>query len=168
LFGGALLLVLAYIVLLTAGAIPAANRLGQSEIVLIIAVLVLNPMLISRISDFEFSPTRVRVKLEEVATKQVIQQADIDKLKFLMSHFLSEWELLHLRKLEEGGPFPYRVEGQFRDELRRLRSLKLIEMQTISGMPQEGDLRQLARITEEGKQYLAWWRTSDGRSARSQ
>ncbi len=45
-FGGILLLAAVYLVLVVAG-LPSGNRLGQTELILIVAVLVLNPVFIS-------------------------------------------------------------------------------------------------------------------------
>jgi hypothetical protein len=48
-------------------------------------------------------------------------------LRFLLQNFVSEYELMHLKKLASGEPFPFKKSDTFEKELRRLLSLGLIE-----------------------------------------
>jgi hypothetical protein len=77
---------------------------------------------------------------------------------FVLCSYLSDWEFKHLKKLAAGEPFLYRKRQRFIDELRRLRSLKLIEHQQpdhrIGSMKEQGDLREYFKITLQGIEYL--------------
>lgn len=101
---------------------------------------------------------RIKEEVGEVEEKQQIQQKELDALRLVMISLLSEWEFKHLKKLATGEPFPYRKRQRFADELRRLRSLSLIEHQqpgqTIYSMKEQGDLREYFKITPQGIEYL--------------
>ncbi len=109
---------------------------------------------ISGVGKFEF---------QEVQRKQEILQADVDALRFLVSGFVTDWELTHLTKLNGPEPFPYTWGGKdddrFIHELRRLRDLGLIDrdskLEGLRKLPIKGDdLKSFVHITDRGKTYL--------------
>jgi hypothetical protein len=158
---GAILLATTYLVLIALGRVPVENRLGQMEVILFIALLILNPSVVSRLASLNISSKGLSVQLNKVARKQALQQLDIDQLKFLITHYLSDDELRHLTKLDGTEPFVYEVQGHFVDELRHLRSLRLIESlpgKGLARLPGRGDLRHELSITKDGKRFLTWWR----------
>src|SRR5436305_13356618 len=64
-----------------------------------------------------------------LARRQARQEADIDVLALLVTHFLPYWEVEHLDKLLRRQPLVFDL-GQlkrFPDEVRHLRDLRLIE-----------------------------------------
>lgn len=92
------------------------------------------------------------------------QQTEIDAIKFLFAHFLSHWELHHLRALVNGDEFIVDV-GHFPDdlkrELRRLRELGLIEGNGPVGLAdmfndprKTKSLHEYFRATPRGKKYV--------------
>jgi hypothetical protein len=103
-----------------------------------------------------------KLKFRELKKQQQEQKHEIDSLKFLVGHFVTEEELKHLSKLSSDNPFPF-VNGPetsfFTTELRRLRSLGLISGHPNKGirslLKHGGDVKHHFYITDAGKQYLA-------------
>ena len=85
-------------------------------------------------------------------------QEDVSTLKFLVAHFLTDDELIHLRKLAGEAPFPFERLPSFEQELRHLRALRFIRPRTDKGIRAlfaEGkDVGDYFQITERGRQYL--------------
>jgi hypothetical protein len=139
-----------------------ANRFGTTEAIIFLAILLLNSSLIQRIGRFAISGKGVEFQVREVQEEQVRQRAEIKSLKFLVSYFVTEQELEHLQRLAGKIPAAYSNpddwhHGVFSTELRRLRSLGLIRMQSgkfIGAMPKVGDLSKYCRITDRGQEYL--------------
>ena len=102
-----------------------------------------------------------KVKFQRLKNEQEEQKNDIESLKFLISHFVTDDEYKHLRKLADNKDFPY-IRGPetsfFHRELHRLRSFGLIEGHHGKGirtlMNQGGDLKDHFRITDVGRKYL--------------
>ena len=102
-----------------------------------------------------------KFKFREIQKEQEKQKSEIESLKFLVGHFVTEQELLHLRKLASEHPFPF-VKGPetsfFEKELRRLRSFGLIKGLANKGIrslfEHGGDVKDHFYITEVGKRYL--------------
>ena len=102
-------------------------------------------------------------KVKEQKDEQERQKSEIDTLRFLISNFVTNAELIHLQKLTKDEPFIYEMAPYFELELRRLRSLGLItnfENKGIRSMPQNGNLKEYFTITESGKDYLKLRKTS--------
>jgi hypothetical protein len=127
--GAAIALAALYLVFITGGFIKPENRLGQMEVILFVAILVLNPSVISRLASLDVSSKGVNVTLNSVVRtqrtlsrsqaklsnvvsdvqKQQEQQAEqllaqvkrnIDDVKSLLPHFLPVYEIKHLVNLE--------------------------------------------------------------------
>ncbi|MCM3900409.1 MAG: hypothetical protein ND866_01770 [Pyrinomonadaceae bacterium] len=125
---------------------------------LILAVL---PWLSELIASAEF-PGGWKVQFRKVMARQDLQQRELATLKFLVSHFLTDAELNHLRRFESSAPFNFIRDGTtdaFKFELRRLRSMGLIRSRTgrnISSMLKQdkGDVKNDYELTQAGKDYL--------------
>ena len=102
-----------------------------------------------------------KVRFRELKSEQDKQKSDIDSLKFLVSHFVTDAEFRHLHKLAENHPFPFVLGPEtsfFEKELRRLRSFGLIAGHPGKGvrslMKDGGDVKDHFCITEVGRKYL--------------
>lgn len=102
-----------------------------------------------------------KVEFRELAAQQSKQQSDIDTLKFLVGHFVSDYELNHLRRLASAEPFTIKKDNSssfFENEMRRLRALGLIAGYPGKGIrslfQSDGDVKQHFYITENGREYL--------------
>jgi hypothetical protein len=102
-----------------------------------------------------------KLEFRRVETEQIRQRADIDALRFLVSGFVTEDELVHLRKIAIRAPFAF-VRGPettfFLDELRRLRALGLVANHRGKGIRRleadGGDVNTYFFITNRGREYL--------------
>jgi predicted nucleotide-binding protein with TIR-like domain len=106
-----------------------------------------------------FSETRTSTQIRAVQEEQARQGADLETiLRFLLQNFVSEYELVHLKKLASGEPFPFRRSDTFEKELRRLLSLGLIVRRPNKGIRSlfsaGDDVRNHLAITDRGKWYL--------------
>jgi hypothetical protein len=107
-----------------------------------------------------FSETRTSTQIRAVQEEQVRQGADLQTiLRFLLQNFVSEYELIHLKKLASGEPFPFTKSDTFEKELRRLLSLGLIARRSNKGIRSlftaGDDVRNHLEITDRGNWYLA-------------
>jgi hypothetical protein len=104
-----------------------------------------------------------RQKLEFMQKTQDQQQDEINTLKFLVSHFVTDDEFKHLKKLAAGEPFLFNTSSDtwpfLREELRRLRSFGLIKnfrdrgIRWMMGQGQ-GDVKDSFNIEKQGRDYL--------------
>jgi hypothetical protein len=99
-----------------------------------------------------------KLRFREVESEQERQRREIESLRFLVAHFLTEAEFTHLQKLAGDQPFHFMISTFFDAELRHLRALGLIE-----GLPDRGvrsmnrmggDVKEHFRITRRGLDYL--------------
>src|SRR2546426_4462080 len=105
----------------------------------------------------------VDVKTRDIKTKVEQQQSEINTLKFLVSHFVTDDELRHLKNLAASEPFPFTISSEtwpfFEKELRRLRSFGLINNYPDRGIRwmvqrKQGDVKDSFAITKTGRDYL--------------
>lgn len=158
---GVTLLGVGYLLAVAFGKI-GANRFGTTEAIIFVAILFLNSSLVQRIARFAISGKGVEFQVQEVQKEQARQKGDIRSLKFLLSYFVTDQELEHIQRLAGKRPPAYSNPDDwhhdvFSNELRRLRALGLIRMQSgkfIGGMPKKGDLSEHCRITDRGQEYL--------------
>jgi len=99
------------------------------------------------------------VKFRAVEREQARQREDLDTIiKFLMENFVTDYEMIHLRKLASGEPFPFTYSKSFEAELQRLMGLRLIDRQPGKGIRslfKEGDdVHNHLIITDRGREYL--------------
>ena len=111
------------------------------------------------IRTLRFSEARTSTQIRAVQEEQVRQGADLQTiLRFLLQNFVSGYELIHLKKLASGEPFPFQRSDTFEKELRRLLSLGLIERRPNKGIRSlfsaGDDVRNHLEITDRGKWYL--------------
>lgn len=109
-----------------------------------------------------------KVEFRALAAQQTKQQTDIDTLQFLVSHFVSDHELNHLRRLESDEPFMIKKDDSssfFENEMRRLRALGLVAGYPGKGIrslfKSDGNVKQHFHITENGREYLKLRRQVD-------
>jgi hypothetical protein len=106
-----------------------------------------------------FSQARTSNQIRIFQEEQVRQGADLQRMiLFLLQNFVSNYELIHLKKLESGEPFPFKNSDTFEKELRRLLSLGLIARRPNKGIRSlfsaGDDVRNHLEITDRGKWYL--------------
>ncbi|MBW4462135.1 MAG: hypothetical protein KME47_18115 [Nodosilinea sp. WJT8-NPBG4] len=84
------------------------------------------------------------------------EQTYVESLKFLLTSFVSEQELNHLKQLNtEGDSVPYESTTDLIMELKRLSTLNFIAAKShLDQLPKEGDLKHHIELTSKGKQYL--------------
>jgi len=104
-----------------------------------------------------FSETRASIQIRAVQEEQGCQAADLQTiLRFLLQNFISGYELIHLKKLASGEPFPFIRSDPFAQKRRKLLSLGLIPNKGIRSLFSAGDdVRNHLLITDRGKWYLA-------------
>jgi Predicted nucleotide-binding protein containing TIR-like domain len=105
--------------------------------------------------------TRVTAQIRAVQDEQERQRADIDGiLRFLLQSFVTQHELVHLRKIASGQAFPFVRSDAFEAELRRLVSLGLLQKRPNRGFRSLfhdlDDVQKHLVMTERGSSYLAY------------
>jgi hypothetical protein len=103
------------------------------------------------------SSSRTTAHIQAVEREQRRQKVEIDALSFVIAHFLPQFELEHLMKLQAGEKFPYSMHPGFERELRHLWELGFVQKNfdfKILGMQQDGNLSDYFSITEQGRMYL--------------
>ncbi len=115
---------------------------------------------------WELTFRRIQEEQVQQKTKIETQQSEIDTLKFLISHFLTEFELMHIENFVSSRPFLVRKDGttpNFISELQHLFALGFITrvsghgFRTLLAQLQSGqyvDVKAHFRITEIGEDYL--------------
>ena len=152
--------------LVTLGAISLAAvhmispGLRIDEITLALLIMAMVPWLAAFLHDLEL-PGGWKVKFREIKEEHEQTRQDVDRLKFVISHFVTDDELKHLQTLADGRPFPFRRDETwafFSAELRRLRALGLIAGHPNRGVrsleAQGGDVNDHFQITARGQEYL--------------
>jgi hypothetical protein len=128
--GGVILLVLlaSYAIAIIIGRVPADRRidtpaLGMIAVGCLIALLLLRPELLERITRLEALGWKV-----EMENRQQQQSAQLKDLELILPLLLPETERRHLTNLADQETAGYIGNHELRTELRRLRSIKLVEM----------------------------------------
>jgi hypothetical protein len=111
------------------------------------------------IRDLGFAPQKTARKVEAVIDEQNRMKETVERLSFVLAHFLPHYEFDHLGKLIHGGPFPYHMHPGFEKEIRHLWELRFIRKRKggdfkIAQLPKDGDLREWFEATDEGKTYF--------------
>jgi hypothetical protein len=100
----------------------------------------------------------ITVGLKGISAKVAKQQKEIDTLKFLLTGYVTEFELTHLRKLRNREPFPFNKGDTFCEELRRLWRHGLIRKLRpdwyVGQLPAAGNLSDFLEITDRGAIFL--------------
>src|SRR5712692_3382560 len=137
------------------GFIPDAITAG-------LLILALLPWLSPIIKSIEVTGLgKLELKVDEAKEKQALLQEEVDSLRFLVSGFVTEWELCHLTKLALEAPFDYQrgsgKDDRFINEIIRLRDFGLVAKRidySLYDIPPSGDLKQYVELTERGRTYL--------------
>jgi hypothetical protein len=133
------------------------HKFEPVDLALLVALLLFNSGFIQRVGKLVIGSKGLELELEKVQIEQKKQQVEISTLRFLITYYVTEKEIVHLRKLARREAFPYKKNSSFESELRRLRSLDFIRNlsgKTVGGMPTEGDVRDYFEITDKGNEYL--------------
>lgn len=159
-----------YVALAISGAIKPANRLTTSEFaVVLVAALVIGaawkPDLFDRLQKFDFAGIKVElseVKKGQIAVQKNQQQqlAVLEDVRLALRLLIAKNEQDHLINLFKHATNRYQVKGALRDEIRRLRAMRLVEMRgdkTVGGMPEKTmfDLAEYIQLTPDGLQYVS-------------
>jgi hypothetical protein len=150
------------VAVLAAGIAAFEDAIGITVSAAVLGLLTLAalPWLASLLQSAEL-PGGWKLEFRRLESEQQRQRADLDLLRFLISGFVTDAELMHLQKLAARAPFPF-VRGPetsyFLNELRRLRSLGLIENAPGKGVRvlerEGGDLGSYFSVTPRGREYL--------------
>ena len=153
-----LLLLAAYALAIILGRVPADRRidtpaLGIIVVGCLIALFLLRPELLERITRFEALGWKI-----EMENRQQQQDAQLKDLQLIIPLLLPPTERRHLINLADNKTADYKGNNDLRTELRRLRSIKLIEMQPEKNvsMMEDGsrfDLARYVRLTKLGEQW---------------
>jgi hypothetical protein len=154
------------IVSLAAGVAAAAHMVFPAFIPDAIAagliLLALVPWLSPIIKTIEVTGVgKLELQVQQVREKQAVLQQEVDALRFLLTGFVTDWELAHLKKLAEPTPFAYQrgsgKDDRFVNELIRLRDFGLISKRieySLWDIPLSGDLKEYVRLSDRGRAYL--------------
>ncbi|MFB2836422.1 hypothetical protein [Floridanema evergladense] len=171
-FYGVTLLGLLYLFSVSFGAIKK-DRLGQTEAVIFVTILLLNSEFIERLGKFKFGELSLELeqKVAEVKEKQTEIQ-DVQKqhsreieeiVNLLANSFLEKNEFWQLQRLAGEQPFNYKNKNTnvpFQNEIRRLRNLGFIERVgggnfSLNDLPDASpDLKFYVTVTDRGRKYL--------------
>lgn len=138
---------------------------GLDAIALGLVVVGLSPWIALIVKTLKFGG--IELSFQDVQTQVKRQGAEIEQLKFLISHFLPVWEIEHMRNLLGNKPFYMdldRLPAGFEGELRHLRYLRFIDnvvpgrgtTETLQGLPRKRDLREDFKVTDAGQRYLKY------------
>jgi hypothetical protein len=150
---------ISYLALVVSGTIQHENRLTAAEfgVVAVAAVAIaaaLKPGLFDRLQKFDFAG--IKFELGEVQKNQQEQQAVLEELRLALRLMIGKNEQAHLKNLLNNETDDYRVKGALRDEIRGLRTLRLLKMRgdkTVGGMPDnvKFNLADYVELTEDGR-----------------
>ena len=126
-----------------------------------LVILTLLPWFSEIISSAEL-PGGWKVEFRELRHQQELQADEINSIRYLVSHFTTAEELLHLRRLASGDPFPISaatVTADLKAQLRRLRAIGLIRSRagrSLSAALRQanGNLAADFEVTAAGQDYL--------------
>jgi hypothetical protein len=153
-------LTVAALALAVIAALEEVIGIKVSAAVLGLVTIAALPWLASLLQSAEL-PGGWKLEFRKLESEQQKQRADLDVLRFLISGFVTDAELIHLHKLASRAPFPF-VRGPetsyFLTELRRLRSLGLIASVPGKGVRmlerEGGDVGSYFAVTARGQDYL--------------
>lgn len=123
---------LLYIIGVLGGHIPESRKLTITDLAIIAVsalgvTVLLRPDSISRLKLLEMGGFKLEL-LERVKEQQKIQENRLEDIIFMLPLLLPETERKHLMNIEDKKTNDYQGNGALRAELRRLRSIGLIQM----------------------------------------
>ncbi len=131
-----------------------STTLGVIGIGAIIAFVMFRPEIVNRVTRLEIAGWKL-----EIENKQEKQDKQLKDIQLILPILLPETERKHLFNLANHPKTPYTGNHNVRTELRRLRSLKLIQMksgQQIRHM-EDGkavDLNDFVELTDLGRRWV--------------
>jgi hypothetical protein len=157
-------LVLAYSIGIVLGVISADRKIDAVHLALIVvtifvvAVLV-HPEIFDRFKRLKLSGFEVEL-LEKVREKQAVQENQLEDIRLILPLLLPDTERKHLLNLNRGKTGDYRGGHALRVELRRLRSIGLLEMKGgkhISDLKDGAafDLADVVKLAPLGERWVA-------------
>jgi hypothetical protein len=161
-FAGAVpALVMLYIAGILEGKFIGERRLTTSDTIVVIVVGIalfaaLWPEVLDHLSKVKLGGVEFEL-LQHLNERQRKQQTDLDDIRFILTLLLPPSERSHLENLENGNTLNYKGNHNLRTELRRLRTLKLIEnTRPIADIGDDikVDLKDFVDLTEAGHRYL--------------
>lgn len=163
--------VAAYTIAIVIGSIPAEQRIDAVHFGIIllsgsIILLLLKPSVANRLKRFEGAGIKIEM-LEQVKENQdkqahvLDEQANLlDDISLILPLLLPRTERKHLMNLDRGRTGGYKGNSALRSEIRRLRSIGLLEMlpdrhvgHMESGM--EFNLANYVQLTDLGHRWIA-------------
>ena len=134
------------------------SELGILALITLVIGLLCVPSFLARVRTLKFPGGELELleKLQEDAEKN---KQELDDIRFVLTLLLAPTELQHLKNLKGGQTKGYARGGAVRAELRKLRTLGLInslDARRIAEL-EDGkslDLANLVLLTDRGKQYL--------------
>lgn len=131
--------------------------LGVLALSAVVLLLLVNPEAIARFRNLEVGSFKLEV--EAVKERQTQQAGELDDLRLVLALLLPPNERMHLVNLVNGTTSGYVGRNILRTELRRLRSIGLIETldgRTVTGIPETAlDLGDHVRLTDLGRRTLS-------------
>ena len=110
-----------------------------------------------RIISLGVNERKTQKKLEVVEAEQSSQKKSIDALSFLISHFVPQYEIDHLKNLLSKDKFEYQLQESFKREIRHLLDMQFIRRKpnvSFSNLPEKGNLKDYFEVTDLGKNLL--------------
>lgn len=135
-----------------------AAHFGIISFALIVIVLLLRPKSLDRLKLLEMSGFKLEM-LEEVQDKQAKQANMIDDIALMLPLLLPKTERKHLSNLDRGKTEKYLGNSRLRSEIRRLRSIGLLEMLPGKHVGQMADKKEFnlihyVRLTSLGNRWV--------------
>jgi hypothetical protein len=161
-----IVLTLVYLVLILAGKIPSATRLGWIEVTLVVLIVLLAGNFFDQLAELSLGKDGLHVTLNRIQHKQKDQDADIAAVRIAITGLVTKYEQAHLAALAADGPYPVKFGAIFFDEIRRLDSIGFIQIaernsRGFNAIKEDHesnqtpfDLKAYMRITDEGRIYL--------------
>jgi hypothetical protein len=157
-----LLAVAVYVVRIVAYGMDEKHRLtGADAAIVVVGILIgailMQPQLLENIKHFKLGS--IEFELQHLQRKQEKQQADLDGVRLALTLLVQESERGRLRKLKSGDTKDTIGSHELRTDLRRLRTLRLVQSvgeRKIAELKdgQKLDLKNIVELTEDGKNYL--------------
>ena len=122
-----------------------------------VAGVLLQPEFLSRLTHLKVG--NVELELEKLQQDQQLQRRELDDVRFVLTLLLQQAEVQHLKNLENKKPQVYEGNNNVRSELRKLRTLGLIQNRkdrTIGELTDrfKFDLNDYVQLTARGRHYL--------------
>ena len=153
---------LIYTIYVVTGRIPESQQLSGTHLLLlaflsVIVVVLIAPENLKRLKILELSGFKLEL-LERVRENQLKQSDALDTISLILPLLLPKTEQAHLTNLLKGTAANYKGGGTLRSELRRLRSIALIEMTGkgyVADLTSDKtfDLSDYVKLTKLGRQW---------------